>query len=118
MEDSKFTKERILSQIAVDPKIELFQNSENGVNILLRDELRYRLSCWIYTKTIPEKEVVKFFNPPTFFEWLFKKPRMIRLKLNAKDVFTEPLTVDGKTLRLYDRPRDMDFDEEYWPDDE
>lgn len=104
MKEEIITREKIVAQIIVNPKLSEYivgADSVTDFNIFCMDELMYRMSQDIWTKTIPERSVVHCFERPTFWEWLTRKPRAVRIKINAKDIVIDPPITAYDTLRIY-----------------
>ena len=59
-----------------------------------RDLMTMQLSNFIFTSMIGEKTIIKTFERPSFFEWLFKKERTVHIDVVAKEIFKNPPNTD------------------------
>jgi len=66
------------------------------------ERLEAQLKAHIMSMLVCKKEIEYVFERPTFAEWLFKKPRRVKLILSVRDVrFNPSVFPSDETARLY-----------------
>lgn len=96
-------------------KVEEYQKERLGASILMEPECKavydlhlaqfvVKFVASIYQKTVLKRNITYGFKPPTFLEWVLRKPREVEIEIDVEDVLKKeniPPHSDG-TIRLYE----------------
>ena len=75
------------------------------------------ISAFFFSCLKQNAVIEKTFDRPTFFDWLFRRKRTVKIHVGARDVKLDPpLMPQGETLRVYEfREKSIGFlMEERW----
>lgn len=101
--DEIFERKRLSAQCVVDKNLEVYQNGvDGGFQNFMCDQLAYKMTGFIFEKSIAERSVVHVFDRPTFFEWLLRKSRAVKIKINVKDILVDPPKTKYDTICIYE----------------
>ena len=82
----KISRELLDDIIIGEPKLSIGLVEDN----FIRDQLTANLSAYVYANTMLERELVYYCEPPTFFDWLFRRKRRVVFTLIVNDILKNP----------------------------
>lgn len=91
-------KEIISEQCISDLELNLGRTAENFIN----NELTVLLTGHVFSKTIEERTLSYYCEPPTFFDWLFRRRKKVNFDFKIKDLLINPPKNTENTIRIYD----------------
>lgn len=69
-----------------------------------------RMEAFFYEKQVAEKEIVYYFDRPTFLDWLLRRRKTKRIKINISDVLNNPPKTLENTIRHYTLTKQNRYD--------
>ena len=91
-----FERKKLAATCIVDKELDRRQNYRE----LQENSLRVALTGHVYAASLPEQKKLFTFKPPTFLEWLLRKPRTVELKVKISDLLIDPPPASPPTLRI------------------
>ena len=101
---TEYQKEKIACTVKIprkmlcDVKYTVAQNGDDEILELLTA----RLTGFIASRVAEERDFTHYFQPPTFFDWLFRRKRKFSLHITVKDVLKNPPQQPYGTIRMYE----------------
>lgn len=87
---------RISKEMITDVKLSLHQTNDD----FIYDTLHAELSAFIYSSLTEERELVYWSERPKFFDWLFRRKKIVVFHLQVKDIMLNPPKIKN-TARIY-----------------
>ena len=99
----EFNKEKIAAYSKVCGKLLTNASLQSGLDgtDIVNDLFTIKLEGWILSNMAEKRTLIYYCDRPTFFDWLFRRIRTVKWKIEVKDLLLNPPELKDGTTRIY-----------------